>query len=91
MNHVIKESMHLRPVAVIGSGRVSNHDVIVNRTGEHKNEKDMLIPKGSTVLCSMMLLYRNPKYYDDPNVFKPSRWMNPLEKDVAAFQPFLMG
>jgi cytochrome P450 len=91
LNHVIKESMRLRPVAAIGSGRIANHDVIVKRTGEHKNERDMLIPKGSTVLCSMMLLHRNPNYYDDPDVFKPSRWLNPLEKAVAAFQPFSMG
>jgi len=38
-----------------------------------------------------MLLNHNPKYHNDPGVFKPSRWLDPSEEALLSCMPFSLG
>ncbi len=87
---VIKEGQRLRPV-VLGPSRMLTRDVIVKKTDENGLEKDMLIPSGSAVLCPSKLLNSNPKYHQDADLFKPSRWINPSPQASASLIPFALG
>ena len=86
---VLKESQRLRPVLPIGSCRIVMQDIVVKKKGI--KEKDILIPKGSAVMCSTILLNYNPNYHMDPYSFKPSRWIDPSEDSLASLMPFSLG
>ena len=55
--------------------------------GEHK------IPPGTPVSMTNILLLKHEDVYDDPEAFKPERWLDPVEKrrQERYFQPFLKG
>jgi cytochrome P450 len=91
LKRVIKESQRLRTVIPTGSVRELTHDVIIRKSAMNGLQKDMLIPKGSTVMNSQILLNRNPRYHEDPDVFQPSRWINPSEDALASSMPFSLG
>lgn len=50
-----------------------------------------LLPKGTHVTIGTMVMFRNPKYFDEPDEFRPSRWENPSEKKPMVFMPFGLG
>ncbi|KAM3961568.1 putative cytochrome P450 4p3 [Aphomia sociella] len=60
-------------------------------------DKKLTLPSGITVLPGMEVMvhirgiHRNPKYWDDPDVFKPERFINYELKHPAAFIPFSYG
>eukprot|EP01125_Pyxidicula_operculata_P022972 TRINITY_DN9724_c0_g1_i1.p1 TRINITY_DN9724_c0_g1~~TRINITY_DN9724_c0_g1_i1.p1 ORF type:complete len:357 (+),score=57.59 TRINITY_DN9724_c0_g1_i1:507-1577(+) len=62
------------------------------RTTRDLNYKGVTIPKGHIVTLNQHAIHRNPKYWDDPDRFDPSRFE---KKDVikhrAAYQPFSVG
>ena len=91
LNYVIKESMRLRPVLPLGSPREISRDIIIQKNNKNQLEKDILIPKHSLVICSQILLSRNPNYHKDPEIFLPSRWINPSEDTSASLMPFSLG
>jgi len=47
-------------------------------------------PAGETVLVSQWVLHRDPRYYDDPEAFRPERWLDGLEGRLppGAYFPF---
>lgn len=63
---VIKETMRLYPPAWIIGRRALDPDVI----------EDMEIPAQSVVAVSPYTLHRHPRYWDQPEVFEPRRFMN---------------
>jgi cytochrome P450 len=91
LNCVIKESMRFTPVIPMGSCRIITHDVVVHSSEMECIEKDMLIPKGSMIVCPQITFCRNEKYYKEPDVFKPSRWINPSDDAMKALMPFSLG
>ncbi len=91
LDHVIKESFRLNPVVSIGSPRVLSRDVHVQKNELNGLQRDVMIPKGSIVVFPQILLGRNPKVFDDPETFKPSRWASPSEQAIASYMPFAMG
>jgi cytochrome P450 len=91
LNCVIKESQRLRPVLPLASSRRLTHDVIINKNKKNGLKKDVLVPTGSVILCPQILLNRNPNHHKDPDVFKPSRWINPSEEALASLMPFSLG
>eukprot|EP00551_Chaetoceros_affinis_P006897 CAMPEP_0203679336 /NCGR_PEP_ID=MMETSP0090-20130426/35292_1 /ASSEMBLY_ACC=CAM_ASM_001088 /TAXON_ID=426623 /ORGANISM="Chaetoceros affinis, Strain CCMP159" /LENGTH=498 /DNA_ID=CAMNT_0050546947 /DNA_START=33 /DNA_END=1529 /DNA_ORIENTATION=- len=91
LNCVIKEAMRLRTVAPLGSPREVARDILFNTEERNGLKREIFIPKGSLVLCSQILLNRNPKYHEDPDIFKPSRWVEPSEHALASFMPFSLG
>ena len=41
---------------------------------------DYVIPAGTPVGMTSILMHENPKYFPDPKAFKPQRWLNPGEQ-----------
>ena len=64
--HVVAESMRLRPPAWILGRRV----IRPIRLG------DWDVPAGSVVLTSQLVTHRNPRYWTEPDAFRPERWSN---------------
>ena len=46
--------------------------------------------KGTTVFFSQWVSHRDPKYFDDPEAFRPERWADGLAKRLPkyAYYPF---
>ncbi|KAJ7147295.1 cytochrome P450 [Mycena filopes] len=41
---------------------------------EHPEKRRVVLPRGSRVIIDMIGTSRNPNYFPDPDVFRPSRW-----------------
>src|SRR5439155_641852 len=46
------------------------------------------VPKGSIVLMSQAVMHRDPRYFDDPDSFKPERWADGLAKQLPKYAYF---
>ena len=82
-NWVIKESMRLYPPAT---------DVWREAT-QDSELGGYVIPKGTTVIASQWAMHRDPRYFNNPEVFQPERWANDLEKQLprGVYFPFSDG
>lgn len=49
------------------------------------------VPAGSTVVVSPWVMHRNPHYFDDPDAFRPERWLDGLEKRLPRYVYFPFG
>jgi cytochrome P450 len=78
---VIAESMRLYPPAWV-VGRQAIHDCVIG--GYH-------VPKGTVVLVSQWTMHRDPRYYDDPEAFRPERWLGGLAKRLPKYAYFPFG
>jgi len=47
-------------------------------------------PAGATMLMSQWVMHRDPRYYDDPDIFRPERWVEGLAERLpsGAYFPF---
>jgi cytochrome P450 len=47
-------------------------------------------PPGATMLMSQWVMHRDPRYYDDPDIFRPERWIEGLADRLppGAYFPF---
>jgi cytochrome P450 len=48
-------------------------------------------PAGSTMLMSQWVMHRDPRFYDDPDAFRPERWLEGLEGRLPAGAYFPFG
>ena len=80
---VIKEAMRLYP-PVTDVTREASADCEIG--GYH-------IPKGTTLICSQWVMHHDPRYFDQPAVFNPSRWADEFEKSLprGVYFPFSDG
>lgn len=85
---VIKEGMRLNPAVPFASGRFVPKELIIT---SKEGKKDIIVPKGSIFLFCPYITHRNKDIYEDPDLFRPSRWINPSEKAVNTLQPFSAG
>lgn len=69
---VVKETLRMRPPAWT-IGRQALHDCEIGGRA---------IPAGSVVLASQWVMHHDPRFYDDPQNFRPERW------DVIEHMPF---
>jgi cytochrome P450 len=75
---VISESIRLRPPAwAIGRTAVAGH-----------RANGYPIASGSIVVVSPWLLHHDPRWWPEPDVFRPGRWLEPSERPRSAFIPF---
>jgi cytochrome P450 len=49
------------------------------------------VPAGTSLTMSEWVMHRNPRYFDDPDEFKPERWENNLDKKLSPFVYFPFG
>ncbi|KAL7753839.1 hypothetical protein RI367_000771 [Sorochytrium milnesiophthora] len=71
MAAVLKETLRLFPIGP-ATARAAEEDVKIG---------DFTLPKGSNILVDFYLLHRNPKYWKDPEVFDPERFMGATGSD----------
>ena len=60
---------------------------------QDENFDGIFVPKGTRMVVSPHLMHRHPKYWDDPEDFKPERWFDESEAERRrfAFLPFSIG
>ncbi|XP_043867117.1 cytochrome P450 4p1 isoform X2 [Drosophila mojavensis] len=53
----------------------------------------LILPTGSQIIMHVFDLHRNPKYWDQPDVFDPDRFLpqNSVKRHAYAYIPFSMG
>lgn len=88
---IINESMRFQTVVPMGSPRIVRRDIKILKNEKNGLQHDIVIPKYSLVLCSQLLLNYNTKYFKDPHLFQPSRWIDPTDEELAALMPFSLG
>ena len=81
MEWVLNETMRLYPPLVNGSTRECLADY---------KYKDMIIPKGATVVMCTHYLHHDPQYWSDPEQFDPMRFSPERRHEINAssYQPF---
>lgn len=53
-----------------------------------------MVPKGATILIPFCTINRNPEYFDEPDVFKPERFLDEQlmqKKNPFTYLPFSAG
>jgi cytochrome P450 len=80
---VVNETLRLYPPAYV-TGREAVRDTTVG---------GLRIPKRHIILISMYTTHRDPRFFPDPDEFRPERWLDGLEKRLprGAFIPFGLG
>lgn len=78
---VILEAMRLYPPAW-AIGREALEDVTV--AGYH-------VPKGGQLWMSQWVNHRDPRYFPDPERFRPERWLDNLERTLPRFAYYPFG
>jgi cytochrome P450 len=48
-------------------------------------------PAGATILMSQWVMHRDPRFYDDPDAFRPERWLDGLADKLPAGAYFPFG
>jgi len=78
---VLQETMRLAPPVWVAP-RIATTDCIID---------GVKIPKGAHVLVSQYVTHRNPRYFPEPEKWRPGRWLNAnFEKSLprGAYFPF---
>ncbi|HXJ94541.1 MAG TPA: cytochrome P450 [Terriglobia bacterium] len=81
LDWVIKESLRLYPPAY-GVVREALSDCEIG---------GYTIPKGSTVAMFQWVVHRDPRFFDDPDSFRPERWADDLADRLPKFAYFPFG
>ncbi|MFC7132489.1 MULTISPECIES: cytochrome P450 [Salinibaculum] len=64
---------------------------VIRETAEPVELGGYAFPAGTTVSMQQWVLHRDPRFYDDPEAFRPSRWTDDFERDLPAFAYFPFG
>ncbi|KAI0703432.1 cytochrome P450 [Cytidiella melzeri] len=73
---VLNETLRLyTPVSSVP--KVAAEDSVLYATSASGQKVPVFVPKGSNILFHMPGLHHNPRYWEDPYAFKPSRFLEP--------------
>jgi cytochrome P450 len=80
---VLNETLRLRPPAY-ATGREAVRETSIDGA---------TVRKGRIVFVSMSATHRDPRFFPDPDTFRPERWLDGLERRLprGAFFPFGLG
>jgi cytochrome P450 len=78
---VVKEAMRLYP-PVWATVRTAVKPVEIG---------GYVIPAKSPVIMSQWVMHRDPRFYDEPNIFEPDRWLDERTKSAPRFSYFTFG
>jgi cytochrome P450 len=81
LDWVIKESLRLYPPAY----------AVVREALNDCEIGGYVIPKGSTVGMFQWVVHRDPRFFDDPDAFRPERWANGFADRLPKFAYFPFG
>ena len=82
---LVKEIVRMYPAAAFGSVRQVLTDISIP---DHPGK---IIPKGSIVNTNYFIIQRNEDIYEDPDLFKPSRWETATREQIASLMAFSYG
>ncbi|TCD70732.1 hypothetical protein EIP91_002108 [Steccherinum ochraceum] len=85
---VMNETLRMHPPA-INVPKVAAEDTILSTTNSAGETVVVPVPAGSGVNLHIIALHHNPKYWEDPHKFDPSRFLGDWPRD--AFMPFSGG
>ena len=82
-NAIVNETLRLYPPAY-ATGREAIRDTKVG---------GLTIPKRHVIFASIYVTHRDPRFFPEPDAFRPERWLDGLEKRLprGAFIPFGLG
>jgi cytochrome P450 len=81
LNGVIKETLRLYPPTYV----LSRTAIEPFGIGAH------FFPEGTTVLMSQWVVHRDRRFFADPHVFRPERWLDGLAERLPTFAYFPFG
>lgn len=77
----LQETMRLYPPAwIIGREAIEEVDIA-----------GWTVPKGAQALMPQSVVHRDERWYDQPDLFQPQRWLDGLEDDLPRFAYFPFG
>jgi cytochrome P450 len=79
---VFKEAMRLYPPAWALTGREPQEDVQLG---------GYTIPKGSVIIAFPYIVHRDGRWFENPEAFRPARWLDGLEKRIPKYAYFPFG
>jgi len=84
LEYFVKETMRLFP-SVPSMGRETNQETELSN--------GLIMPKGSQIVVHVFDIHRNPKYWDNPEEFRPERFLpeNSQNRHTYAYIPFSAG
>ncbi|KAI0760159.1 cytochrome P450 [Fomes fomentarius] len=85
---VFNETLRLFPPAIT-IPKQSAEDTSFTTTNAYGEKRTIPVPKGTYVTVHTPGLHNNPKYWEDPDTFKPERFLREYPRD--AFLPFSGG
>ncbi|KAF8895567.1 cytochrome P450 [Infundibulicybe gibba] len=85
---VFYETLRMFPPAAI-IPKCSAEDTTLVAGNQHGERKTIPVPKGTHVVIDGSGLHYNPRYWEDPHAFRPSRFLGDWPRD--AFVPFSAG
>jgi len=85
---VFNETLRMFP-PVTGIPKVAAEDTSIVASNIHGEKKTIPILEGTTLVIDTCGVHYNPRYWDDPLTFKPSRFLKDWPRD--AFLPFSAG
>lgn len=81
LDWVIKESLRLYPPAY----------AVVREALNDCQIGGYVIPKGATVAMFQWVVHRDPRFFDDPDAFRPERWADGFAERLPKFAYFPFG
>lgn len=81
LQHVVDETMRLYPPTW----------ATFRTTREAVELGEFAIPGGGTLMLSQWVVHRDPRLWEDPESFDPSRWASDQDRPEHAFFPFSAG
>ncbi len=92
LQHVVRETLRLRPAFPLGSVRVLKNDINVQVHSENDEEThNIFLPSGSRVMTCFFTIQRDAKVFKNPDMFIPSRWEDPSESMNKSILTFSLG
>ncbi|HLW44357.1 MAG TPA: cytochrome P450, partial [Candidatus Acidoferrales bacterium] len=78
---IVRESLRLYPPAW-AMGRQAIEDCVI---GGYE------VPRNTTIYMSQWVVHHDARYFDEPEQFRPERWMDSLQKALPRFAYFPFG
>ena len=78
---IVKESLRLYPPAA-SIGREAKEECEI---GGYR------VPPGTRIIMSQWVTHRDPRYFEDPEVFRPDRWEDGFAKRIPQYAYFPFG
>ena len=78
LDAVVRESLRLYPPVWV-VGRQATEELVVG---------DVRVPAGTMILLPQWLVQRDPRWWDEPEAFRPERWLDGSERPRFAWFPF---